>query len=100
MTVARLSETLAALQDFTDSTKLGSTLEDYITLTSQTEEDVVTKARSTYHSLISTLGIVRLFSDVYCTNSLTHSKSLNAVLQTFAGDDGRGLILKLGALQR
>jgi E3 ubiquitin-protein ligase HUWE1 len=101
MTVEHLNKTLEGLGEFTSSTQLGSILEEYITLTAGTDEETVTKARGTYHSLISTLGILRLFSDVYCTNSLTHSKSLNAVLSTFTGEDGQaGLILRLGALQR
>ena len=37
---------------------------------------------------------------MYCTHSLSHSKSLNAILQTFSGELGGGLFIQFGRIQR
>jgi E3 ubiquitin-protein ligase HUWE1 len=37
---------------------------------------------------------------MYCTHSLSHSKSLNAIVQTFSGDLGAGLFIQFGRIQR
>jgi E3 ubiquitin-protein ligase HUWE1 len=46
------------------------------------------------------LGLVRLLSDIYCTHTLSHSKTITAIIQTFTVDQGKTLLGHLGRFQR
>ncbi len=48
-----------------------------------------------FRSLIDILGLIRLFTDMYCTHSLSHFKSLNAAVLSFSGDNGKGVLRSL-----
>jgi E3 ubiquitin-protein ligase HUWE1 len=60
----------------------------------------VEEAQKSFRYLVSFLGLIRLLSDMYCTHSLSHSKSLNAIVQTFSGELGAGLFIQFGRMQR
>ncbi|TPX56315.1 hypothetical protein SpCBS45565_g08434 [Spizellomyces sp. 'palustris'] len=58
------------------------------------------EGQQTFRSLVALQGFIRLLSDVYCTHTLSHSKSVGAVIQTFTGDVGETLIAQFGAIYR
>lgn len=53
-----------------------------------------------FRALVDILGLIRLFTDMYCTHSLSHHKSLNAAVLSFSGDNGEGLLELFGKLQK
>lgn len=53
-----------------------------------------------FRGLVDILGLIRLFTDMYCTHSLSHYKSLNAAVLSFSGDHGQGLLELFGKLQK
>ena len=62
-------------------------------------EDEKNKGQILLRALVDILGLIRLFTDMYCTHSLSHFKSLNAAVLSFSGDHGEGLLALFGKLQ-
>lgn len=59
----------------------------------------VEEARNVFSGLVNVKCLVRLMSDLYCSHSLSHTKSINSIILTFGGVNS-DLLCKFGALKR
>jgi E3 ubiquitin-protein ligase HUWE1 len=58
-------------------------LYDYIYLEDKSDS-FVAEAQKAFSALISLKCLIRLLADLYCSHSLSHSRSLNAIIHTFS----------------
>ena len=77
-----------------------SMIEPSIYISNETSPENIEKYQTQFKHLVTALGYIRLLSDIYCTHSLSHSKSLTSLIQTFSGETGTRLLKGLGRLQR
>ncbi|KAJ3032901.1 hypothetical protein HDV00_006990 [Rhizophlyctis rosea] len=66
---------------------------------SEEDHQTIEQGNRILRALINLNGMVHLLSDIFCTNVLSHTKSINAAIQTF-GEEADQLIKSLGQLYR
>ncbi|KAH9244322.1 hypothetical protein BASA81_018289, partial [Batrachochytrium salamandrivorans] len=63
-------------------------------------EERVAEAQLVFRALLTLLALIRLFSDLFCTHSISHTKSVAAIGHMFGGAEGELLIKRLGYVLR
>lgn len=61
--------------------------------------DISAEAQTVFSALITLKCFIRLLADLYCSHSLSHSKSVNAIIQTFTGSNST-LLAKFATLKQ
>ncbi|KAJ2995906.1 hypothetical protein HDV02_000306 [Globomyces sp. JEL0801] len=58
------------------------------------------EAANVFRALVTLKCFIRLFTDLYCSHSLSHGKSVNAIVATFTNPDGIHLIEQFAEIAR